>query len=125
VTTDSPDDCLQKAQDALQSHDMVIGDCPGGLGDLSRTIVLLSDLALPPISPSILDLRSVQQATTILRYAQASTKWESKEGKQGKARHERESKGTHVNAGGVVPLILRGVVDLHLRTWFNLVGNAG
>ena len=40
-------------------------------------------------------------------------------------RESKESKGTHVNAGGVVPLILRGVVDLHLKTWFNLGGNAG
>lgn len=73
-TTDSPDDCLQKAQELILSHDMVVGDCPGGLGDLSRTIVLLADLALLPISPSILDLRSVQQATTILRYAQGINK---------------------------------------------------
>jgi chromosome partitioning protein len=41
-----------------------------GLDDLSRALLLLSDLALLPISPSILDLRAVQQATGILRYAQ-------------------------------------------------------
>ena len=70
VTTNTPDECLQKAQELLQSHDMVVGDGPGGLDDLSRTMLLLADLALLPISPSILDLRSVQQATTILRYAQ-------------------------------------------------------
>ena len=34
-------------------------------------------------------------------------------------------KGTDVNAGGLVPLILRGEVDLPIRTWFNLGGNAG
>jgi cellulose biosynthesis protein BcsQ len=33
-------------------------------------MLLLSDLALLPISPSILDLRSVQQASGILRFAQ-------------------------------------------------------
>ena len=36
-----------------------------------------------------------------------------------------ESKGTHVNVGWLVPLILRGVVDLPMRTWFNLGDNAG
>jgi len=34
-------------------------------------------------------------------------------------------RGAHVNAGWLVPLILRGVVDLPMRTWFNLGGNAG
>jgi len=43
-------------------------------------------------------------------------------GEQGRA---RESKGTNVNAGGLAPLILRGVVDVPMRTWFNLGGNAG
>lgn len=74
VTTDSPDDCLQKAQELILSHDMVVGDGPGGLDELSRCMMLMADLALLPISPSILDLRSVQQATTILRYAQGINK---------------------------------------------------
>jgi cellulose biosynthesis protein BcsQ len=33
-------------------------------------LLILADLALLPITPSILDLRSVQQGTAILRYAQ-------------------------------------------------------
>jgi len=37
---------------------------------VSRTLLILADLALLPITPSILDLRSVQQATAIVRYAQ-------------------------------------------------------
>jgi len=37
----------------------------------SRTLLLLTDLTLFPITPSILDLRSVSQATDVLRYAQA------------------------------------------------------
>lgn len=70
ATTDSPDGCLAEAQGLARSHDFVVGDGPGGLDDLSRTLLLLADLALLPISPSVLDLRSVQQATAILRYAQ-------------------------------------------------------
>lgn len=67
---DTPDSCLSEAQELAKTHDFVVGDGPGGLDDLSRAMLLLSDLALLPISPSILDLRSVQQATGILRFAQ-------------------------------------------------------
>lgn len=67
---DTPETCLQAAQDLSKSCDFVVGDGPGGLDDLSRTLLILADLAVFPISPSILDLRSVSQATGILRYAQ-------------------------------------------------------
>lgn len=73
-TADTPEECLAKAQGLIESHDMVVGDGPGGLDDISRTMLLLADLALLPISPSVLDLRSVQQATSILRYAQGINK---------------------------------------------------
>jgi chromosome partitioning protein len=53
-----------------ETHEFVIGDAPGGLEDLSRTLLILADLAIFPISPSILDVRSVAQATAVLRYAQ-------------------------------------------------------
>lgn len=69
-TADTPEACLAEATELTRTHDCLVGDGPGGLDDLSRTMLLLADLALLPISPSILDLRSVQQATGILRYAQ-------------------------------------------------------
>lgn len=62
--------CLSSAQELAQSNDFVIFDAPGGLEDLSRTLLLLADLAIFPISPSILDVRSVVGATEVLRYAQ-------------------------------------------------------
>jgi chromosome partitioning protein len=67
---DTPENCLAAAQELNKSCDFVVGDGPGGLDDLSRTLLILADLAIFPISPSILDLRSVAQATNILRYAQ-------------------------------------------------------
>ena len=70
ATANDPDDCLQKAGELLGKYDIVVGDGPGGLDDVSRTLLLLADLAIFPISPSILDLRSVAQATQILKYAQ-------------------------------------------------------
>lgn len=66
----TPDDCLFHARHLLRTHDFVVADAPGGLEDLSRTLLLLADLAVFPISPSILDVRSVARATTVLRYAQ-------------------------------------------------------
>lgn len=66
----TPEECLSNAQELLKSHDFLIGDAPGGLEDLSRTLLILADLAIFPISPSILDVRSVAGATQVLRYAQ-------------------------------------------------------
>lgn len=71
---DTPENCLAAAQELNMSCDFVVGDGPGGLDDLSRTLLILADLAIFPISPSILDLRSVAQATNILRYAQGINK---------------------------------------------------
>jgi chromosome partitioning protein len=67
----TPEEVASLAKVLHRSHDFVVGDGPGGLDDLSRTLLLLADLALFPISPSILDLRSVAQATAILKYAQS------------------------------------------------------
>lgn len=67
---DTPEECLLKVQELVQSHDFVVGDAPGGLEDRSRTLLILADLAIFPISPSILDVRSVAGATKVLRYAQ-------------------------------------------------------
>lgn len=70
AVADTPDECLVQARGLSESHDFVVADGAAGIDDLSRTLLILSDLALLPISPSILDLRSVQQATSILRFAQ-------------------------------------------------------
>lgn len=67
----TPEECVTNAQGLLQSHDFVIADAPGGLEDLSRTLLILADLAVFPISPSVLDVRSVVTATEVLRYAQS------------------------------------------------------
>ena len=69
-TADSPEACLYIYQELRPVYDFVIADGPGGLDDISRSLLILADLAIVPISPSILDLRSVTQATSILRYAQ-------------------------------------------------------
>jgi chromosome partitioning protein len=70
-TAATPEECLAKVQELSLMHEFVVGDGPGGLNDVSRTLLILADLAILPISPSILDLWSVQEATSILRYAQS------------------------------------------------------
>jgi chromosome partitioning protein len=74
VSTDDPDKCVPIAQGLISSHDFVIADAPGGMGQISRTLLLLADLAIFPIGPSILDVWSVSEATEILRYAQGINK---------------------------------------------------
>jgi chromosome partitioning protein len=70
AVADTPEKCLSGAHKLRESCDFVVGDGPAGIDDLSRTLLLLADLAIFPISPSILDFRSVSIATGILRYAQ-------------------------------------------------------
>lgn len=69
-TAGTPDECLDAAVRLTESHDLVIGDGPAGLDELSRALLLVSDLALIPVGPSILDVRSVQDAIQVFRYAQ-------------------------------------------------------
>ncbi len=70
VVATTPEAVVSDARRLLRSHDFVIGDGPAGLDDLSRTLLILADLAILPVTPSVLDLRSVTQATATLRYAQ-------------------------------------------------------
>src|SRR5262249_6183461 len=77
----TPDICLSEVQELARDHEFVVGDGPGGLDDVSRTLLILADLALLPITPSILDLRSVQQATAVLGLAQGSNGGESMGGR--------------------------------------------
>lgn len=70
-TPSTPEDVALEAQILLRTHDFVVADGPGGLKEESRTLLLLADLALFPVSPSILDVRSVAKATGVLKYAHA------------------------------------------------------
>jgi chromosome partitioning protein len=70
-TANTPEQCLAVVHELRADYEFVIGDGPGGLDEVSRALLLLADVALFPITPSILDLRSVTQATGILRFAQA------------------------------------------------------
>lgn len=66
---DTPEEAVLRARGLRESHDLVVADGPAGVDEISRTLLILADLALFPISPSILDLRSVTQATAVLKFA--------------------------------------------------------
>ncbi len=70
VTANNPEEVASAAQALRGRSDIVVADSPGGLDDRCRTLLLVADLAVFPITPSILDLRSVTEAAAILRYAQ-------------------------------------------------------
>lgn len=65
----SPDDAAEAVVELRASHDYVICDSPGESNETARTLMLLADLAIFPVGPSILDLRSLAKATSLLTYA--------------------------------------------------------
>jgi chromosome partitioning protein len=70
ATAETGDDVLSIVPELTSKHDFVVADGPGGLNETGRTLLVLGDLAIFPIGPSILDLRSVTEATRALKYAQ-------------------------------------------------------
>ena len=69
-TADTPDECIIEARRLMRAAKYVVADGPAGLDDISRALLLLADAAYLPITPSILDLRSVRHATSTLQKAQ-------------------------------------------------------
>ncbi len=52
-----------------EQTDFTICDGPGGLGENTRTLLVVSDFAFFPITPSFLDAASLQKARSQLNYA--------------------------------------------------------
>lgn len=70
-TADTHEEIAAFVQELNQTHDFIIADAPGGLEELSRTVLIFADVAVFPVLPSILDLRSVAEATKLLKFAQS------------------------------------------------------
>lgn len=70
----TPEECLSCVRGLSQTCDLVVGDGPAGIDEISRLLIIHSDLAVLPITPSILDFRSLQGAIEILKYAQKINK---------------------------------------------------
>lgn len=65
----TPEEAAEAVVELRASHDFVICDSPGNSNETARTLMLLADLAIFPVGPSILDLRSLAKATSLLTYA--------------------------------------------------------
>ena len=61
------DDAYLAAQELSGRHDYTIIDGPATLGEATRALMTLTDLALIPMGPSILDLRSTDKMERIIR----------------------------------------------------------
>lgn len=65
----TPEAIVDAVSELAQQFEYVIADAPGRIEEESRMLMILADLAVFPVTPSILDLRSVAQAVEMLRVA--------------------------------------------------------
>ena len=64
------EDVVAKLPEISANFEFVVADGPAGLSEVTRAILCLSDMALFPCGPSILDLRAVIEAVTVLKQIQ-------------------------------------------------------
>ncbi len=66
----TPDDILEQVPRLGIQFDTLVIDGPAGLSEVTRSILLVANLALLPCGPSVLDLRAVHDAIRVVRQAQ-------------------------------------------------------
>ena len=66
----TPDEILDQVPRLGVQHDVLVIDGPAGLSEVTRAILLVTNLALLPCGPSVLDLRAVQEAIRVVGQAQ-------------------------------------------------------
>src|SRR6516165_3952382 len=64
------DDVIDQAPRIVSQFDVVVADGPAGLSEVTRALLLVSDMALLPCGPSGLDLSAAQDAIRVVRQAQ-------------------------------------------------------
>lgn len=64
-----PNDLPSQVLRLAESVDVLVCDGPGGLGEVTRTLLVLSDVAVFPIAASYLDAESLAEARAQLDYA--------------------------------------------------------
>jgi chromosome partitioning protein len=70
----TPDEILEQLPHLDQDVDYVVADGPGSNTDTSRALLLLADFAIVPCKASMLEVRALVAATTVLRQAQTVRK---------------------------------------------------
>ena len=66
----TPDEILDQVPRLAVQFDVLVIDGPAGLSEVTRAILLVTNLALLPCGPSVLDLRAVQEAIRVVGQAQ-------------------------------------------------------
>ena len=66
----SPDEILEGVRKLNLQFEHLVVDGPGGLSEVTRAILLVTDLAVLPCGPSALDLRAIKSAIRVVRQAQ-------------------------------------------------------
>ena len=66
----TPNDILEQVPELHQKFGCLVVDGPAGLSELTRAILLVTDLALLPCGPSLLDLRAANDAIRVVKQAQ-------------------------------------------------------
>ncbi len=70
IRLESPDRILDQLPHLKQEADVVIADGPGSNTETSRALLLRADIAIVPCKASMLEVRALAQATSVLRQAQ-------------------------------------------------------
>jgi chromosome partitioning protein len=67
----SPDDLLEQIPELAMDYDYLIVDGPASLSESTRAILFRSDLAVIPVQPSGVDLRSAHDTVRLVKQAQS------------------------------------------------------
>jgi chromosome partitioning protein len=67
----TPDDLLEQIPELTADYDYLIVDGPASLSEATRAILFRSDLAIVPVQPTGVDLRSASDAMRLVKQAQS------------------------------------------------------
>lgn len=67
----TPDDLLDQIPELVKDYDLLIVDGPASLSEATRAILFRADLAIVPVQPTGVDLRSASDAVRLIKQAQS------------------------------------------------------
>lgn len=67
----TPDDLLEQIPELAEQYSLVVVDGPASLAEATRAILFRADLAVIPVQPTGVDLRSASDAVRLIRQAQS------------------------------------------------------
>jgi len=71
IVVQTPDDLLEQIPELAEQYNLVIVDGPASLAEATRAILFRADLAVVPVQPTGVDLRSASDAVRLIRQAQS------------------------------------------------------